>query len=207
MRRFESRFAWRRVLCLAAMLVSAAMACAAEPATDKNTGEIIAHAFGADGKPAAQADVQLFSFDPDWRYYKPCAATAQTDASGTVRFEHLAIDAYLVAIRAGQDELALKDVTLLDSAPRQEVDLTLGKPATGVLRVRDGDGQPVAGAWVHSLYYTGADGGVFLPEYSFEDLGWQYATSDEQGEITLPALPEGGRRTSRSCTPTTPRPR
>jgi thiol-disulfide isomerase/thioredoxin len=184
-------------LCLAtvALFVAAAPRLAATEAAaeKKSSGTITVRVLAADGRPTADAETRLFSFDADWRYHKPEGNAKRTDAAGVLRFDAIAINSYLVAIRAHDNTWGLKDVTLLDSAPNQEVEIQLGKPVSASLRVRDASGHAVAGATIYSLYFHGGNGDVFLPGYSFEALGWPRAVSDSNGVLKLPPLPAGAR--------------
>src|SRR5262245_40673150 len=127
-----------------------------EPA--KLSGRIALHLQAADGRPATGAEVEIFSFNREWRVWQPAGQTKRADDEGLVRFDALKVDAYLFAVRAADGTMGFKDVTLLEEAPSQEAEFSLAKPQVATIRVRDKDGKPVAGAWVQSLAYSGTNG-------------------------------------------------
>ncbi|MGD9719670.1 MAG: redoxin domain-containing protein [Pirellulales bacterium] len=164
---------------------------AAEPA--KLSGQIVARVLTAEGKPAAGAEVEIFSFDREWRKWQPVGDAKRADDRGVLSLAPIRVEAYLLVARAPDGGLGLREVTLLDEAPTQNTDLALAKPEVATVRVRDKNGKPVAGAWIHRLTYTGANGEASMNTYAFDALKFARDTSDAEGVLKLPALPAGGR--------------
>jgi thiol-disulfide isomerase/thioredoxin len=165
---------------------------AAESTGSKASGEIIVRVVRADGRPQEAADVEIFSFDQNWRVWNRVGKAKRADPQGRVKFDGLENNAYLMQARQGSDSGGAKEFTLLADSPRPEGELLLGNLVVAVVRVRDGADKPIASASIHDMTYTGANGGVTLPGPAFPNLGFPVEVSDAQGELRLPPLVENG---------------
>ena len=120
---------------------------------------------------------------------------AETD--GSFHFTPQPAGAYLLSVDSALGELDAQELTL--ERDRNDLLLTLAETTELVLAVRNGDGQPVAGATVRVRQRGGMKGDVFLSsELGFSDnLGFmptgveRRGATDDAGEVRFGGLPAG----------------
>ncbi len=182
------------VLALLAVVLQLGPRCVQAAETVKKNREIDVRIQGSDGQPfGAGATASLFSYDRDWHVWRRATDPQVSDADGKVRYSGLEVTSFLLVVRNTAGELALKDITLLDESPRQDVELRLVSPVVAKVKIHDPSGAPIAGARLHGAKFTSDNGTVSLPSSSLKDLGLDSQPSNASGELDLPALPEGGK--------------
>ncbi len=73
----------------------------------------------------------------------------------------------------------------------KQVEIVLKPPVSLVIHVEDQDGKPVAGARIRGMTERGINGECGFPQIWMRSLGISIPSSDEEGNLRLPALPSG----------------
>jgi thiol-disulfide isomerase/thioredoxin len=167
---------------------------AAEPSADAKTGEIVVRVI--DGASAAQpaAVVSLFVFDNKAQLYKVACPDVKSDLSGNSHFKRLSAENvyYVIRAKAAEGLVGYLGCTLDSKKARQEVNVVVLPPASGVLEVRDESGKPVSGASIWSITHSGPNGTMWFALGSLLKVCELSTTaSDDRGELGLPDLPAG----------------
>ncbi|MFO0889238.1 MAG: carboxypeptidase regulatory-like domain-containing protein [Isosphaeraceae bacterium] len=185
-----------------AVLLLVATACRAESAmagADAGAGEpipkgvITGKVIDASSAPVSGARVTLYRFDrigTRWGTFKVERGDAETDGTGTYRFEALKDGYYLVSAEKAGFARGLRNAAIENGAS-QEAEVVLAPPASVVLRVEDRDGKPIAGARVRDIRARGRNGAIRLPQLWLRPLGLAIPASDAGGLLRLPPLPSG----------------
>ena len=99
------------------------------------------------GAPQANATVELFKFDRDWRYWKKAGREVHCDSKGTATCGELPDEsANIVRVTAGHNLLAYREFTLTDETPQQEGTVKVEPQAAMSIRVHDEKGNAIEGA-------------------------------------------------------------
>ncbi len=167
---------------------------AADAPANTKTGEIVVRVI--DGASAAQpaAVVSLFVFDNTSRLYKVACPDVTTDLSGNSHFNRLSAENvyYVIRAKAAKGLVGYLGCTLDSKKARQEVNVVVLPPASGVLEVRDESGRPVSGASIWSITHNGPNGTMWFALGSLLKVCELSTTaSDDRGEMRLPELPAG----------------
>ncbi|HEV2970481.1 MAG TPA: redoxin family protein [Pirellulales bacterium] len=168
--------------------------CAAEPASDANSGEIAVRAINGTGVPQADAVVSLFRYDSVSSSYITTPRDAKSDSSGIVRFTRLAAEnSYIVQAKTPDGLVGYRQCDLLNKTVRQDVDLTVLKPVAATIHVHDGLGNAVPGASIRLMKHSGPNGTVWLwlESRPLVSACGCSPNSDAAGNLVLPELPDG----------------
>jgi thiol-disulfide isomerase/thioredoxin/protocatechuate 3,4-dioxygenase beta subunit len=168
------------------------MARGAEDAAKNTRGEITVHAVDGSGAPQANATVELFKFDRDWRYWKKAVREFRCDSKGTATCGELADEsANIIRVTAGHNRFAYREFTLTEETPQQEATLQVEPQAAMSIRVHDEKGNAIEGARIWQIDHSGRNGSIRIDWRSISEFGLTASASTADGELHLPALPPG----------------
>src|SRR3954447_7033080 len=144
------------------------------------------------GEPQSNAEIEMFSFDRDWRYLKKLDRELKNDANGKATFEDVSDEtAFAAKVTVGSKLKGYLDFMLTDEDPRQEATIKVELQLPTTIRVRDEHGHAVAGARIWQIDHSGTNGSLRLGPRSVSELGLEAKSSDANGELDLPELPPG----------------
>jgi protocatechuate 3,4-dioxygenase beta subunit len=159
----------------------------------KNTrGEITVHVVDGSGAPQANATVELFEFDRDWRYWKKAGRVIRCDSKGSATCGELPNEsAIIIRVTAGHNLLGYREFTLTDETSRQEATVKVEPQAATAIRVYDEKGNAIEGAGIWQIDHSGQNGSIRIDWRSISEFGLTANASNPDGELQLPALPPG----------------
>lgn len=124
----------------------------------------------------------------------PALAETKTDRDGGFRFlesRSLQFDGKFILACTSDGHANAFRKTTLESGHDAIVPLTMHKPASAALRLLDEAGRPVRGASLRRLNVHGENGEFDPRRDDFDNFGLALHSSDEEGRLRLPELPQG----------------
>jgi len=163
-----------------------------EDTTKNARGEITVHVVDGSGVPQANAIVELFKFDRDWRYWKKAGREVRCDSKGTATCGELSDEsANIIRVTAGRNLSGYREFTLTDETSRQEAIVKVESQAATSIRVHDEKGNAIEGARIWQIDHSGQNGSIRIDWRSISEFGFTANASTADGELQLPALPPG----------------
>lgn len=179
------------IFSLGIALVGVGRSVSAAEVTKSATGRISGRVLDPDGKPVANASIRLYEYDEDSRIWKQRGEPVQSKQDGAYQFDRLPQGwADVVGVDAPGFAKGLRR-SPVEEGQQLTLDVALRKPVEMVVRLRDATGAPVGGAQLQVLILNGANGRVPIKARLAECFGFKFGTSDSQGRLILPPLPEG----------------
>jgi thiol-disulfide isomerase/thioredoxin/protocatechuate 3,4-dioxygenase beta subunit len=156
------------------------------------SGTIGVHVVDKAGNPEANASVDVFEFDEDWKSWKKLARTFSSDGKGHANCDKLPVpQVYVMRVKTHDALIGFRSCTLLENSTQQQIEVIVERPMATWIHVRDKNGKPVPPANVWQLDHSGTNGRTVFTVGSFEVFGLMSQASNAQGELRLPELPPG----------------
>lgn len=175
----------RPLLFLFLALATSATLPAAEPAS------LNVRVLGKNDAPVAGAKLSIHLWTGTW---DPAGIEATTDADGQAELNGIKSETYLtVGIQATGYASTALDMELA-SGEKREVSVPLRRPVSGTVKVLDQTGQPLAGAVISFLNFSAGEGGALFHRHATDEpFPFQPSTSNQQGIIQLPPMPDAAK--------------
>lgn len=168
------------------------------PCLAASPGSLSGRVLDVNRRPIAGATVRLHKFNDPFSgragQWGPAISEAETDREGGFRFlesDSLPFDGkFILACESDGYANAFRKTTL-ETGHDAMVQITMHRPVSVALRLADEAGRPVRGASLRRLNVHGENGEFDPRRDDFEEFGLALESSDEQGRLRLPELPQG----------------
>jgi thiol-disulfide isomerase/thioredoxin/protocatechuate 3,4-dioxygenase beta subunit len=178
--------------CWISILIGGQLANAADEAPGVSAKAIVVRVINQAGEPQPDVAISLFGYNDDWRHWQNLERDTRSDGSGMARYEGLSSDSsYLLRCRFGRELVGYRDCVLTGEQQQHHVEVTLQRPLTTLVHVRDEAGKAVEGARIWAIVHSGANGSFSLDWQALDAMQLSDQPSNESGELRLPALPPG----------------